>query len=71
MYPNRTTCLQMMDNYDMLPNIKDHSILVANLAIIIGRQLNKNGSELDLDLIVAAALLHDITKTKRDRKSVV
>jgi putative nucleotidyltransferase with HDIG domain len=64
MYPNRTTCLQMMDNYDMLPNIKDHSILVADLAIIIGRQLNKNGSELDLDLIEAAALLHDITKTK-------
>ena len=64
MIPDRKTCLQMMDNYDMLPNIKDHSILVADLAIIIGRQLNKNGSELDLDLIEAAALLHDITKTK-------
>ena len=64
MYPNRTTCLQMMDNYDMLPNIKDHSILVADLASIIGCELNKNGSELDLDLIEAAALLHDITKTE-------
>ena len=64
MYPNRTTCLQMMDNYDMLPNIKDHSILVADLAIIISCELNKNGSKLDLNLIEAAALLHDITKTK-------
>ena len=53
-----------MDNYDMLPNIKDHSILVADLAIIIGCELNKNGSELDLELIEAAALLHDITKTE-------
>ncbi len=64
MYPNRITCLQIMDNYDMLPNIKDHSILVADLAIIISCKLNKNGSELDLNLIEAAALLHDITKTE-------
>ena len=54
----------MMDHCDMLPNIKNHSILVADLAIIIGRELNKNGSKLDLDLIEAAALLHDITKTE-------
>jgi len=64
MYPNRKTCLQMMEHYDMLPNIKDHSILVADLAIIIGRELNKNNADLDLDLIEAAALLHDITKTE-------
>lgn len=64
MYPNRKTCLKMMDHYDMLPNIKDHSILVADLAIIIGRELNKKSSELDLDLIEAASLLHDITKTE-------
>jgi putative nucleotidyltransferase with HDIG domain len=64
MYPNRKTCLQMMDHYGMLPNIKDHSVLVADLAIIIGRELNKNGSDLDLELIEAAALLHDITKTE-------
>ena len=48
----------------MLPNIKDHSILVADLAIIISRELNKNSANLDLDLIEAAALLHDITKTE-------
>ena len=64
MYPNRKTCVQMMDHYVMLPNIKDHSILVADLALIIGRELNKNSADLDLDLIEAAALLHDITKTE-------
>lgn len=46
----------------MLPNIKDHSIMVADLAVIIGRELNKNS--VDLNLIEAAALLHDITKTE-------
>ena len=64
MYPDRKTCLQMMDHYDMLPNIREHSIMVADLAIIIGRELNKNRTGLDLDLIEAAALLHDITKTE-------
>jgi len=64
MYPDRKICLKMMEHYNMLPNIKAHSILVADLAIIISRELNKNSSELDLDLIEAAALLHDITKTE-------
>jgi len=64
MYPNRKTCLRMMEQYDMLPNIKDHSIMVADLAVIIGRKLNKNNVGLDLDLIETSALLHDITKTE-------
>ncbi len=64
MIPNRETCIQMMASHEMLPNIKEHSILVADVALLISRELNKNGAAFDLNIIEAAALLHDITKTK-------
>ncbi len=64
MIPDRKTCLQMMDTHNMLPHIKAHSILVADVALKISLELNKNGSSLDIGIIEAGALLHDITKTK-------
>jgi len=53
-----------MDRYHMLPHIKDHSVMVAEAAVTIARELNKNGLNLHIDLIEASALLHDITKTR-------
>jgi putative nucleotidyltransferase with HDIG domain len=40
----------------------DHSHLVARLALLMGRALSDAGCSLDLDLIFAGALLHDIAK---------
>ncbi|MBI4777081.1 MAG: HDIG domain-containing protein [Deltaproteobacteria bacterium] len=48
----------------MLPNIFEHSELVARVALFLGRALNENGSVLNLKLVQAGALLHDITKTR-------
>ena len=47
----------------MLPNIKDHSIVVAGVAEIITSGLIAAGHELSMDRIIAGALLHDIGKT--------
>jgi uncharacterized protein len=47
----------------MLPNIVRHSKLVTDVALLIARRLNKFGQQLDLALVEAGALLHDITKT--------
>jgi len=47
----------------MLPNIKDHSIVVAGVAQIITSGLLKGGHDLSLDKVIAGALLHDIGKT--------
>ena len=52
-----------MEQYDMLPNIRDHSIAVAGVAEIITNGLNAAGHNLSLDTIIAGALLHDIGKT--------
>jgi len=47
----------------MLENIIDHSIEVANVAVYLSTELNKRGQRIDLLLVEAASLLHDLTKT--------
>lgn len=53
-----------MDDYQMLPNIREHSIVVAKVAELLIQGFQRNGSSLDRDLILAGALLHDIAKTQ-------
>jgi hypothetical protein len=48
----------------MLPNIVEHSYRVCQLACFLGRALNQCEARLDLKLLLAASLLHDITKTR-------
>lgn len=46
--------------------IKNHCRTVADVAVRIGEALNENGACLDVDLIKAAALLHDIAKGRKN-----
>jgi len=48
----------------MLENIVSHSLEVAKVALFISVELNKKGRTVDLDLVEAASLLHDLTKTE-------
>jgi molybdenum cofactor cytidylyltransferase len=48
--------------YPIDKRVNDHSHMVARLALHIGTALNNAGCGLDLDLVFAAALLHDIAK---------
>jgi uncharacterized protein len=52
-----------MRQYGMLENIVDHSVEVANVALFLSTELNKRGQRIDLLLVEAASLLHDLTKT--------
>ncbi len=63
MIPTREQCLELIRRYQMLPNIVQHSELVTHVALLIARKLNSRGQYLDLALVEAGALLHDITKT--------
>ena len=62
--PDEFTCRQLMDRYAMLPNIVEHSYRVCQVAHFIGKALSLSEDGLNPPLIVAAALLHDITKTQ-------
>jgi putative nucleotidyltransferase with HDIG domain len=61
--PGVNDCLGFMEQYHMLPNIKDHSIVVARVAGVITHGLINAGHALSLDTVTAGALLHDIGKT--------
>lgn len=61
--PSIANCLDLMDRYRMLDNIKKHSIMVATVGKTLARSLNKAGHDLSVDLVIAGALLHDIGKT--------
>ncbi len=47
----------------MLPNIREHSIVVARIATFLTQSLSKSGIHLSMDTVIASALLHDIGKT--------
>ena len=62
--PSENQCYRIMAKMAMLHNIVAHSLKVCQVAAHLTESLNSNGCALNLDLIRAAALLHDITKTR-------
>ena len=64
MVPNREECLRLMGQYGMLENIVAHSLEVAKVALFFSIELNKKGQKIDIGLVEAASLLHDLTKTE-------
>jgi uncharacterized protein len=63
MIPSIETCFELMDKYQMLENIKAHSIVVTKVAHLITLGLRNTGLDISLEKVVAGALLHDIGKT--------
>jgi len=61
--PSRPDCLALMADHGMLPHIREHSLLVTEVALRLGSSLLEAGFSLYLDLIEAGALLHDLGKT--------
>lgn len=64
MIPTREQCLRLMREYGMLDHIIAHSLKVAKVALFLSAELNKRGQKIDLELVEAASLLHDLTKTE-------
>ena len=62
MIPSAEECYQYMDKYEMLENIRAHSIVVERVATIIAQGLIETG-DLILEKITAGALMHDIGKS--------
>ena len=60
--PSIQECFDLMNKYHMLPNIQEHSKKVMQVALGITRYLEPS-LKINNNLIQAAALLHDITKT--------
>jgi uncharacterized protein len=64
MVPSIEDCFHLMDKYEMLENIKRHSIMVTRVAYLIAENLGAKGLKISLSKVIAGALLHDIGKTQ-------
>lgn len=62
--PTRKECFEMIVEMEMLDNIVSHSIQVCRVSLLLADALARIGSELNRELVRAASLLHDITKTR-------
>ena len=64
MIPTEKECFDLMVQYQMLDNIREHSIVVADIVRAITSGLVDSGVQLSVEKAVAGALLHDIAKTQ-------
>jgi putative nucleotidyltransferase with HDIG domain len=62
--PSRAECFSLMERVQMPGHIRFHSMLVADVAVFLGTLLSARSSDLDLRLIEAGGLLHDIAKPR-------
>jgi len=62
--PTRSQCLVLMNQAKMPGHIQKHSFVVARIAVYLGGLLNQNSVCLNLELLEAGALLHDIAKER-------
>jgi putative nucleotidyltransferase with HDIG domain len=66
MVPDIAECFRLMEEYRMLPNIRRHSLAVAQVSWLLVEEFGKNPVSpvvLDQELVIPGALLHDIAKT--------
>ena len=60
-HPTREECEELLEKYGTPEHVRNHCREVARTAFVIASALNEKGYDLDLELILAAGLLHDIS----------
>lgn len=62
-HPSINECFEYFDQFEMLDNIRKHSMQVARVALVLQEGLSDKVDVPERGVIVAGALLHDIAKT--------
>jgi uncharacterized protein len=62
--PSREQAIELLRKYNASPKVINHCEAVAKLAVEIASKLEEKGLKLDLKLVEAGALLHDIGRSK-------
>ncbi|MBR9691944.1 HD domain-containing protein [Candidatus Woesearchaeota archaeon] len=60
--PTTKECIELLDEFEVPENIKEHSFAVNRLAMFLAKKLKQVGVDIDLDLVNAASLVHDLDK---------
>lgn len=65
--PDPSECEAMLNHYRTPQQVRDHSLVVAEVAHAIGEKINqKLGAKIDSPLLYAAACLHDLVRTQKN-----
>lgn len=67
--PGEAECLAMLDETGVGADLRVHILKVTDVAVRLARALQARGVSLDLDLVRAGALLHDVAKGKPDHEA--
>ena len=68
--PSEEACYVIINRANTPVKVMNHCKRVAQLSCIVGSYLIRSGCPMNLDLIKAAALLHDLAKGERDHAQV-
>lgn len=60
--PSEQDCFALLEKYEVPEIIVEHSRQVAKVALYLGEKLSGHGEKINLKLLLASALLHDIDK---------
>ena len=63
-HPTREECEKLLQEYGTPEHVRRHCRAVAETACTVAEALNRNGYDLDTELILAAGMLHDIARVE-------
>lgn len=69
--PSREECLKILKDNDVPENVVRHSLKVAELALEIAENLKPKGINADMQLLEAAALLHDLMRGRKGNNHAI
>jgi len=69
MFPSKTHCYKLWDKYNLPKSKRIHSELISQIALFLGKKLQEQGIDVNLELLTTACLLHDIDKNTPKKKS--
>ncbi len=70
MIPTSKQAIELLNVHCVWPHVIAHCKKVADIAVFLARNLNKNGYKLNISLVEAGGLLHDIAKPYSIEKHV-
>lgn len=65
--PTHKESLELLEKYEIKKEILEHSKLVNKIAMFLGKKLREKGEMINLELLDAASLLHDIGKIRSNK----
>ncbi|MEA3430798.1 MAG: HD domain-containing protein [Nanoarchaeota archaeon] len=64
--PTEEECMKLLNEYN--PKLINHSVFMKDVALKIANIIERRGLQVNKDLLIAGALLHDIKKSSGDDK---